>query len=160
MQGGQLRYWSICSGLETTQYIACVSDEHIPLDANGDYNIMVSSPADRPRNAREACGFAWLPMGPRSFMYIRNILPSPDFTNSTSDIKDIGDEQRALGPYYPSGTYYATSADAEKLGCNPPQAAVSGSKGDKSGGGSIDWLALAGLMLLLFAKRQRALKKS
>ncbi|TXH02646.1 MAG: hypothetical protein E6R07_14750 [Nevskiaceae bacterium] len=154
MRDAQMRYWSFCSYIDTTMYLGCRHDDQIPLDADGFYHIMVSAAANRPTNAREECGFAWIPAAPRSIIAVRNILANPGFEHAINNIVEHGSEERVLGDYYPRGTYYASPTDAEKLGCNPPQTAASGSVGDKGGGGSLDWLALMGLMLLLSAKRQ------
>jgi hypothetical protein len=48
---------------------------------------------------------------------MRNMLPSPGFTQSVQNAR-TGHEQQDLGPYYPTSTYYATTAAAEQaLGC-------------------------------------------
>src|SRR6185295_6688528 len=66
--GKQLRFWGICSNesLVTTKATVddgCAYDEQIPVDAQGNYKIVVSIPADRPSNATEKCGVTWLNWG-------------------------------------------------------------------------------------------------
>ena len=67
MQGGtQLRYWSICNnqGLTSGQTTGpCLADEEIPINAQRDYTIVVSLPQDRPKNATDKCGVAWMNFG-------------------------------------------------------------------------------------------------
>ena len=117
MRAGQVRYWSFCTNTDTTQYVGCLYDEQVPLDANGRYRIVVSPAASRPANARAACGFAWLPSTPRSLIILRNILAAPDFAHGIKRIRRRGDEERAMGAFYPRGTYHDTPRDVERLGC-------------------------------------------
>lgn len=122
MGTGQLRYWSFCTNSQVTAYYACRQDDQIPTDANGYYTVVISTAAARPKNATEACGVAWLPAGafPQSIVILRNMLPDPSFTQAIQNARP-GTEEQTLGEYYPRGTYYATTADFERLGC-PAQA--------------------------------------
>lgn len=64
MGSGQVRYWSMCSEIfTTTQAVQCIPDHAVPLRTDRTFTIVVSAPGDRPRNATEDCGVAWLPMG-------------------------------------------------------------------------------------------------
>lgn len=121
MGTGQLRYWSMCSeDAYTTQYYGCVFDEEIPLDSDGYYTILISTAAARPANARLSCGVAWLPAGPltRTLFLMRNMLPSPGFTQAIQNVQ-VGHEQQDMGAYYPAGRYYSTTAAFEATGCHP-----------------------------------------
>ena len=126
MEDGELRYWSFCANVETTQYFACRQDDAIPLDAQRRYTIAISSAASRPANATERCGMTWLPFGPnpRMVLIVRHMLPRLDFAHSIQQVSEVGTEERVMGDYYPRGTYYATSAEVEKLGCRPPEFAA------------------------------------
>lgn len=117
MKGGEVRYWSFCANTDTTQYVGCLYDEQVPLDANGHYRIVVSPASSRPDNARTSCGFAWLPSTPRSLIILRNILADPAFAHGIKNVTRRGDEERVLGEYYPRGTYYGTPSEVERLGC-------------------------------------------
>jgi hypothetical protein len=115
---GQVRYWSFCTNAQTTAYYACKQDDQVPLDANGEYTIVVSTAAGRPRNANEACGVAWVAAGPfpQSLLIMRNMLPAASFAQAIQNAQP-GTEQQTMGAYYPRGKYYATTADFEALGC-------------------------------------------
>jgi hypothetical protein len=118
MGTGQLRYWSFCSNAQTTMFYGCKQDDQIPTDKHGYYTIVVSRTAARPRNATEACGVAWVPAGPLStaVLILRNMLPDPSFAQAIQNASP-GTEAATMGKYYPRGTYYATTADFERLGC-------------------------------------------
>lgn len=125
MGDGQLRYWSLCSNLDTTQFLACRNDDAFPLDRNRDYTVAISTAASRPANATEACGVTWLPFGPdqKSVIILRNMLPRADFAEAVQRAEQ-GQEEAAMRDYYPRGTYYRTRADFERLGCRPPEFAA------------------------------------
>jgi hypothetical protein len=120
MGTGQLRYWSFCTNAPTTQVYACHNDDQIPTDAHGDYTVVISTAAARPGNATTRCGIAWIPAGPlsQSVVLLRNMLPDPSFAQAIQNAQP-GTEQQTMGAYYPRGTYYATPADFERLGCHP-----------------------------------------
>jgi hypothetical protein len=116
MGSGQLRYWSICSNMSTTQYLACVKDDDVTLDSSGYYTIVISTAANRPTTAKSSCGIEWLPKGalPSAPIILRNMLPDPTFKQAIQDVPAQGQEQKTLGPYYPRGLYFdhATNFDA------------------------------------------------
>ncbi len=119
MGTGQLRYWSLCSENQGSQYYACRTDDEVPLAKGREYTIMVSPAASRPANATVACGVQWLPTGPlpQSILLMRNMLPSSSFAQAIQRI-EIGKEQAQMGAYYPRAAYYATPGDAERaVGC-------------------------------------------
>ncbi len=120
MGGGQLRFWSICSGdVETTMTYDCLVDKDIPIDRHRYFTLAISTAAARPANATAACGIAWLPAGPpgQTVVILRNMLPSPHFAQAIQNV-DVGHERAEMGPYYPLGRYYKTTADFEHLGCH------------------------------------------
>lgn len=121
MGTGQLRYWSLCSENQASQYYACRTDDEVPLAKGRRYTIMVSTAAARPANATLACGVQWLPAGPlpQSILLLRNMLPSPSFKQAVQYV-DAGSEAKQMGHYLPTGTYYATPRAAEQaVGCAP-----------------------------------------
>lgn len=122
-----LRYWSLCKyrSLADGAVDACLYDEQVPLDDQGRFTIVVSSAATRPANARKDCGVAWLDWGSAGdgignpdggFLVFRHMLPAPGFKNSLWATERPGDEQRALGNYYPLTTYESRAA-FEARGC-------------------------------------------
>ena len=108
MGSGQLRYWSICSNMSTTQFLGCVKDDDVPLDASGFYTVVVSTAANRPQAADTSCGIAWLPKGPlpSAPIILRNMLPDPSFAEAIQRATQ-GTEEATLGDYYPRGVYFA-----------------------------------------------------
>jgi hypothetical protein len=122
MASGQLRYWSMCTGTRTTQTLGCTVDEQTPVDSNGYFTIAISPAADRPADASNQCGVAWLPWGPdpKGIALMRNMLPSPDFAQAIQNAA-VGSEQKTMGAYYPTGTYYSTpEAFDQAVGCHAP----------------------------------------
>jgi hypothetical protein len=121
MQAGQLRYYSFCTNTAASNYLACRNDDAIPVDSQGYYSVAISTAANRPSNATDACGIAWLPAGPtpQTVLILRNMLPAPNFAQAIQNAKQ-GTEQQTMGAYYPRGTYFQRSSDLEKLGCHPP----------------------------------------
>jgi hypothetical protein len=131
MQGGtQLRYWSLCNneGLASGKTTGpCLSDEEVPTDAQRDYTIVISLPQDRPANATDKCGVAWMNWGttgdgftrPTSTLLIlRNLATTSTtpFTHSVQDISVPGTEKQVMGPYLPTATY-TDKSQFQKLGC-------------------------------------------
>jgi hypothetical protein len=108
MGSGQLRYWSMCSNMTTTQFLGCVKDDDVTLDASGDYTIVISTLANRPMTADASCGIDWLPKGPlpSAPIILRNMLPDPSFTQAIQNATQ-GAEVSTLGLYYPQGYYFA-----------------------------------------------------
>lgn len=127
-QAGELRYWSICSYEMYTQRVqpqGCLYDQQLPLDSGRHYTIVSSAPADRPANAREDCGYAWLEWSPQGDGYgntedgnllLRNMLAAADFAHSVQQVTQPGDEAAVMGEYLPTITY-SDRAAFESLGC-------------------------------------------
>jgi hypothetical protein len=123
----QLRYWSMCQNesLVTTQAVDCLYDEQVPLDDDGFYTIVVSTPEDRPANATTRCGVAWLDWGTdgdgagrptQGLLIMRNMLPDPSFAEAIQNVVVPGTEVQVMGEYLPAGTYMSTT-EFESLGC-------------------------------------------
>ncbi|MBI3215568.1 MAG: hypothetical protein HYZ38_17230 [Mycobacterium sp.] len=119
MGAGQVRYWSMCTEiLATTQAVRCLPDHAVPVRADGTFTIVVSAPQDRPRNASEACGVAWLPMGtvPGTVLLMRNMLADPGFAQGIGNA-ELNHEADTMGAYYPRGQYFRDAAAYEATGC-------------------------------------------
>ncbi len=131
MQGGtQLRYWSVCNseGLTSGKTTGpCLADEETPINAQRDYTIVVSLPQDRPTNATDTCGVAWMNWGttgdgytrPRSTLLImRNLATTahPAFESAVQNIADPSTIKHVMGAYLPTVTY-TTAAKFQKQGC-------------------------------------------
>lgn len=123
---GELRYWSLCSYEAYSQRVAgCVFDEQLPLDDNRDYVIVVARPEDRPSNATKACGVAFVAWSPEGDgfgneddgeLLLRNMLPSPGFTQAVQNVTTPGEEPSVMGDYLPRIDYMDVPA-FEQLGC-------------------------------------------
>lgn len=125
--GTQLRYWSVCSNesLVTTAVTVdngCLYDEQVPVDAQGNYRIVVSMPGDRPANAIRRCDTAWMNWGngdgatpnrPTSAtLILRNMLPDSSFPNAIQSVPAPGlpaDVAATMGKYMPKITYMSTA---------------------------------------------------
>jgi hypothetical protein len=123
----QVRYWSICTagGLEKPAVLptnsACLFDQEVPTNTNGEYTVVVSLPQDRPKNAKPGCGVAWLNWGlggddlegeyaadnrpSLDTLIMRNQLSNPTFEQSIEKVITPGTEQEVMGAYYPTSTY-------------------------------------------------------
>lgn len=124
-----LRYWSVMSGneLPSTQIAAGIADEQIPYNKDGFFSIVVSKPEDRPKNATQACGHAWLDWGRRgdftgrdgqTVLVWRNTLPANGFDKSFLAICEAGTEKAKMGDYLPEGRYFKDAAAFDKeVGC-------------------------------------------
>jgi len=126
MPGGEVQYWSVSTVASFTNGSLWdgVYDMQVPVDKDGYYTIVVSLPEDRPKNATEKDGVAWINWGPGEgiddprnrkdwgALLMRFIVPQKDWKYSPSQ---PGDLTKVMGPYYPKG-YYTTKADFEKNG--------------------------------------------
>lgn len=124
MEGGQVRYWSLCENEFASQrVIDCVYDEQVHARANGRFTVVMSEPGERPANARPECGVNWIAWGvqPDSLLILRHMLPSPDFAQAIQRVSELGTEQAVIGEYLPVGRH-TTRAEFEARGCTPPPA--------------------------------------
>ncbi len=134
----QVRYWSICTagGVEKPADFAtnsaCLFDQEVPTNSNGEYTVVVSLPQDRPKNAKNGCGVAWLNWGAGGddiegeyavdsrpsldTLVMRNQLSNPTFANSIEKVVAPGTEREVMGPYYPTSTYM-TKQEFENRKC-------------------------------------------
>jgi hypothetical protein len=79
--------------------------------------LVVSTPANRPSNARPECGVNWLPWGPnaRNVLIYRHMLPDPSFTQAIQ-FATFEHEAATMGDYFPI-SHYETKAGFEATGC-------------------------------------------
>lgn len=131
MQGDtQLRYWSVCNseGLPSGKTTGpCLADQEVPINSQRDYTIVVSLPQDRPSNATDKCGVAWMNWGttgdgytrPRStLMILRNLATTahPAFKSAVQNVADPASLKHVMGSYLPTVTY-TTAAKFQNHGC-------------------------------------------
>jgi len=130
--GKQLRYWSLCNYASISKSTlleagsACLFDEEVPTNAEGNYTIVVSLPEDRPKNANPLCGVAWMNWGTvgdregrpdLDLLTIRNQLSNPSFAQSIEKVTVPGTEEEVMGAYYPHGSYMTKQEfEARKCG--------------------------------------------
>jgi hypothetical protein len=122
-----LRYWSACHVTSLyaggfTDVVGCVFDEEVPQGPGGEFTLVISTPEQRPANARPECRIAWMPFGARSngIVIVRNQLPAKDFPHSVQRVEKPGDEAAVMGPFLPRGTYSSTE-EFEARGCDTPR---------------------------------------
>jgi hypothetical protein len=130
--GTQTRFWSVCNygSIANPPLIpansTCLFDERVPTDRAGYYTIVVSMPKDRPRNATDRCGVAWMDWGPAgdgqgrktlTTLMIREQLDSPAYSQGIDKIATPGTERAVMGAHYPVSTYM-TKGQFEKRSCS------------------------------------------
>jgi hypothetical protein len=105
----QMRHWSVCENNAVGQTFDCVEDSEVAVDADGFFNIVMSSSSKKPATATHDYGFDWLDFGdngaPQTGVIIyRQQLDSPDFAQSMAAVGD-GDPATVMGDYDPQLTY-------------------------------------------------------
>jgi hypothetical protein len=136
-RGKQLRYFSFCQYEPASQrVIDCVSDHRITVDSKGFYTVVVSTPANRPANARASCGVTWLAWGPakQGLLIYRHMLAEPSFGQSIEQVANPGLERQTMADYYPDAQYLKGKAAFDARGC----AAASGEPGGSDEGAGRD----------------------
>ncbi|MFN8038333.1 MAG: hypothetical protein U0Q07_03885 [Acidimicrobiales bacterium] len=106
----QVRYWSLCTNEYRKPYPVsfCKHDDEVALDASGDYTFVVSTPGDRPANATEGNGVTWLDWGStdvNGLLLLRNMLASPSFPESATNLKPGSLASSTMGAYAPKAVY-------------------------------------------------------
>lgn len=104
--GNDMRYWSMCTNEYRKPYPVtdCAYDSQVPLDANGYYTIVASTPADRPATATTANGVTWLDWGSMAqdmLLIMRNMLPAAGFSQHVFNVAPGQAATTAMGPYAP-----------------------------------------------------------
>ena len=130
-QDVDMRYWSICSAMAppTGMTVDCVFDEGVAplLDEKGYFTVVVSRAGDRPANATEKCGVAWLewgngdgiPGGSSDYGLIinRHTTVNPQFKYSWFAVTTPGRETSAMGAFAPQVINFHEKQRFEALGC-------------------------------------------
>jgi hypothetical protein len=91
---------------------------YIGTRTTGNDTIVVSRPDDRPRNATEEHGIAWLNWGTRGegledprnrvdfgMLIMRIMACNPSWADSPAKIEQPSTEEAIMGPYFPRGEY-------------------------------------------------------
>lgn len=115
-----LRYWSICQNEFLTQrYMACRTDDQTAVGPDGRYTFVMSTTAQRPANARAACGVTWLPWGPSAegVVILRHMLPDAEFAEAIQRAT-FRREAATMGDVLPRATYLPDRRAFERLGCD------------------------------------------
>jgi hypothetical protein len=130
--GAQVRFWSICNyGSYANPPLlpansACLFDERVPTNRAGYYTLVVSRPQDRPRNATDKCGVAWMDWGTAGdgqgrstldLLTIREQLDSPTYAQGIDKITTPETERQVMGAHYPTGAYM-TKSQFQKRSCS------------------------------------------
>ncbi len=125
MPAAQVQYFSVvsCEAAPSGQIVDGLADMQIPLDADGNYTIVMSRAEDRPANATAENGVAWVEWSPRGegldtpqnradfgMLMMRIMAPSADWAESPANVTKPGDEETVMGPYYPRGEYMTKEA--------------------------------------------------
>jgi len=130
-QDADMRYWSLCTSTAPPvgNTVDCVTDENVRavIDPQGRYSVVVSRATDRPANATEKCGVAWMeygngdgiPGGSQDFGAVinRHTLVNPKFEHSWFNVRKVRGEAEAMGPYLPQVINMHDKARFEALGC-------------------------------------------
>ena len=120
MTDWQTRYWSvvICEAPPSGFSNDGVCDMQVPLDEDGNYTIVVSREEDRPANASEENGVAWMEWSSRGeglddpsnrpdfgMLVFRYQHTNREWEQSPTKVVEPGTEQEVMGPYCPRGEY-------------------------------------------------------
>ncbi len=113
----QVRYWSMCTNEYRKPYpvSACVADQSVTLDAEGNYVFVVSTRAERPANATAANGVTWIDWGSTKvdmLLLLRNMLARPDFAESAIRLAPGALATSTMGIYAPRGAYCSVATFA------------------------------------------------
>lgn len=120
MTDWESRYWSVIMSEAPPSGMGAdaLTDMQVPLDAERNYTIVVSRPEDRPANATDEHGVAWMDWGTRGeglddehnradfgLILFRFMYNSPGWDHSPERIAEPGTEEQVMGPYFPRLTY-------------------------------------------------------
>jgi hypothetical protein len=120
MLEAQTQYWSIvsCEAAPSGQIVDGLTDMQVPLDADRNYTIVVSSREGRPENATLENGVAWLEWSPRGegiddprnrpdfgMLMLRIMANNHNWEQSPEKVTKPGMEEGVMGPYLPRGGY-------------------------------------------------------
>jgi hypothetical protein len=129
MPDAQTQYFSLvsCEAAPSGQIVDGLTDMQIPLDKDGYYTIVYSRKEDRPKNATDENGVAWIEWSPRGegidgpknrtdfgMLMLRFMANNPDWPERPDNVTKPGDEEAVMGPYYPRGEYITKEAFEQK----------------------------------------------
>jgi hypothetical protein len=125
MTDWESRYWSvvICEAPPSGLTNDGLTDMQVPLDVDGNYTIVVSCKEDRPANATDENGVAWMEWSPRGeglddpsnrdqfgMLVFRLMHNNPNWEHNPKNIAVPGTEAEVMGAYYPRGEYMTKDA--------------------------------------------------
>ena len=99
-----IRLWTVCTyNFWHGSALTCLVDEDVPSDADGDYTLVVSDAAHRPRNANVERGVAWLDAGPfrDGQLTWRMLLAGQELLVELKRAIDTGEASPAVAPFVP-----------------------------------------------------------
>ena len=120
MTDWESRYWSliICEAPPSGLSNDGLTDMQVPLDEDGNYTIVICREEDRPKNATEENGVAWMDWSTRGegiddpsnradfgMLVFRYMYNNPEWKHNPGNITVPGTEAEVMGPYYPCGEY-------------------------------------------------------
>jgi hypothetical protein len=120
MTDWEARYWSlvICEAPPSGLTNDGLTDMQVPLDKDGNYTIVISRTEDRPANATDENGVAWMEWGTRGegidspanrtdfgLLVFRFMYTNPDWKHDPKKVTVPGTERDIMGPYHPRGEY-------------------------------------------------------
>ena len=120
MPDAQTHYWSLvsCEAAPSGQIVDGLTDMQVPIDENGYYTIVYSRKEDRPRNATQENGIAWIEWSPRGegldnpdnredfgMLMLRIMNTNPGWKQRPDNITKPGMEEEVMGEYLPKGNY-------------------------------------------------------
>jgi len=120
MLEAQTQWWSIvsCEAAPSGQIVDGLTDMQVPLDADRNDTIVVSSREARPENATLENGVVWLEWSPRGkgiddprnrpdfgMLMLRIMANNHSWEQSPEKMTKPGMEEGVMGPYLPRGGY-------------------------------------------------------
>ncbi len=120
MTDWESRYWSlvICEAPPSGLSNDGLTDMQVPLDKDRNYTIVIGRKEDRPKNATDENGVAWMEWSPRGegiddpknradfgMLIFRYMYNDPEWKNNPQRITEPGTEAEVMGPYYPRAEY-------------------------------------------------------
>jgi len=114
------RYWSVIMSEAPPSGMGndALTDMQVPLDRDRNYTIVVSREEDRPKNATNENGVAWLDWGTRGegiddsanradfgLLVFRFMYNDPSWKHNPNNISVPGTEGEVMGPYCPQCEY-------------------------------------------------------
>jgi hypothetical protein len=120
MTDWESRYWSVImsEAPPSGRGNDALTDMQVPLDEDRNYTIVVCREEDRPANATDENGVAWLDWGTRGeglddpssrpdfgFLVFRFMYNNPEWKHDPDNITKPGTEAKVMGPYCPRFEY-------------------------------------------------------